>query len=138
MLRMVAADRRSDRSMRLIGIASFVFVLVVAYATSELAPATQAAQSVSTSARQEERIPGDGQAIFRFDTFGDEQLWTDVLRMHEVIATLPPTTALGVGLKIDVDALPMEVVSALRAGLVDLTKPEVTVELIRLNAVVGV
>ena len=28
---------------------------------------------------------GDGQAIFRFDTFGDEQLWTDRLRMHEVI-----------------------------------------------------
>ena len=27
----------------------------------------------------------DGKAIFRFDTFGDEQLWTDVLRMHEAI-----------------------------------------------------
>src|SRR5687768_10856767 len=27
----------------------------------------------------------DGQSIFRFDTFGDEQLWTDVLRMHEVV-----------------------------------------------------
>lgn len=58
--------------------------------------------------------------------------------MHEVIATLPPTTALGAGLKVAVDALPAEVVGALRAGLVDLTKPEVTVELIRLNAVVGV
>ena len=30
--------------------------------------------------------PSLGQTIFRFDTFGDEQLWTDVLRMHEVIA----------------------------------------------------
>ena len=27
----------------------------------------------------------DGRQIFRFDTFGDEQLWTNVLRMHEVI-----------------------------------------------------
>src|SRR5215468_8475597 len=25
----------------------------------------------------------DGKSIFRFDTFGDEQLWTDVLRMNE-------------------------------------------------------
>ena len=79
-----------------------------------------------------------GQAIFRFDTFGDEQLWTDVLRMHEVIATVPPATALAVGLKIDVEALPPAVKAALRAGKVDLTDPAVTVELLRLNAVVGV
>lgn len=26
-----------------------------------------------------------GQQIFRFDTFGDEQFWTDTLRLHEVI-----------------------------------------------------
>lgn len=25
--------------------------------------------------------------IFRFDTFGDEQFWTDTLRMHELIET---------------------------------------------------
>jgi mono/diheme cytochrome c family protein len=80
----------------------------------------------------------DGRHIFRYDTFGDEQLWTGVLRMHEVIATLPPATALAVGLKVDVEALPREVVSALRAGQVDLTNPAVTVELLRLNAVVGV
>ena len=29
-----------------------------------------------------------GDSIFRFDTFGDEQFWTDVLRMHEVIAAI--------------------------------------------------
>lgn len=78
-----------------------------------------------------------GQAIFRFDTFGDEQLWTDVLRMHEVIATVPPATALAVGLKVDAEALPPAVKAALRAGKVDLTNPAVTVELLRLNAVVG-
>ena len=78
------------------------------------------------------------QAIFRFDTFGDEQLWTDVLRMHEVIPTVDPATALAVGLKVDVEALPAAVIAALRAGQVDLTDPAVTVELLRLNAVVGV
>jgi hypothetical protein len=81
---------------------------------------------------------GEGQAIFRYDTFGDEQLWTDVLRMHEVIATVSPATALAVGLKVDVEALPAEIITALRAGQVDLTDPAVTVELLRLNAVVGV
>jgi len=45
-------------------------------------------------------------AIFRFDTLGDEQLWTGVLRMHDVIATVDPATAPPVGLKIDVEALP--------------------------------
>lgn len=80
----------------------------------------------------------DGRNIFRFDTFGDEQLWTDVLRMHEVIPTVDPATALGVGLKVDVRALPQSILRALRRGEVDLTDPAVTLELIRLNAVVGI
>jgi ureidoglycolate hydrolase len=28
-----------------------------------------------------------GKQIFRFDSFGDETLWTDKLRMHEVVRT---------------------------------------------------
>jgi mono/diheme cytochrome c family protein len=80
----------------------------------------------------------DGQNIFRFDTFGDEQLWTNVLRMHEALPTVPPTTALSVGLKVDVDALPPALVAALEAGQVDLSDPATTIELLRLNAVVGV
>lgn len=82
--------------------------------------------------------PLDGKAIFRFDTFGDEQLWTDVLRMHEVIATVSPVTALAVGLKVDVEALPPELRSALQAGQVDLKDPAVTIQLLKLDAVVGV
>ncbi len=79
-----------------------------------------------------------GQQIFRYDTFGDEQLWTHVLRMHEVVGQLDPKTALENGLKVDVDALPPSVVRALRAGEVDLTDPAVTRTLLKLNAVVGV
>ena len=80
----------------------------------------------------------DGQQVFRFDTFGDEQLWTGVLRMHEVVGTLSPATALSVGLKVDIDALPPAIVAALGAGQVDLNDPAVTRELLRLDAVVGV
>ena len=110
--------------MRLIGAASAVFVLTAVFAVSGSEP-PRAARHM------------DGQAIFRFDTFGDEQLWTDVLRMHEVVPTVDPATALAVGLKVDVDALPRRVIAALKAGQVDLTDPAVTVELLRLNAVVG-
>ena len=58
--------------------------------------------------------------------------------MHEVLPTVGPATALGVGLKVDVEALPRPVIEALQAGKIDLTDPAVTVELLRLNAVVGV
>jgi mono/diheme cytochrome c family protein len=111
--------------MKLIGAGILTFLLAITFAISGFAQA-------------ERPHRGDGQQIFRFDTFGDEQLWTDVLRMHEVLPTVDPASALGVGLKVDVEALPAAVIDALRAGQVDLTDPAVTVELLRLNAVVGV
>jgi mono/diheme cytochrome c family protein len=129
--------------MRLIGLASSVFVLVLTFVMSGFgqAPSPHARRDTEGDRDQQEdrRIKNqDGQAIFRYDTFGDEQLWTSVLRMHEPIATVDPVTALSVGLKVDVDALPAATVAALRAGQVDLTNPAVTTELLRLDAVVGV
>jgi hypothetical protein len=111
--------------MRLIGAAFIVLVVTLTFAIS--------GQGQATSAK-----PLDGQAIFRYDTFGDEQLWTDVLRMHEVLPSISPATALAVGLKVDVQTLPPGIVDALQAGQVDLNNPAVTVELLRLNAIVGV
>jgi hypothetical protein len=76
----------------------------------------------------------DGKSIFRFDTFGDEQLWTDTLRMHEVIQNaVSPVAALGVGLKVDAEVLPPDFLATH-----DLNDPATTVELIRRNAVLGV
>jgi mono/diheme cytochrome c family protein len=122
--------------MRLIGAASVVFILALSFAIS--APATHAEQAVSTSGGEHATPHRDGQAIFRFDTFGDEQFWTDVLRMHEVLPSVDPATALAAGLKVDADALPADVVKALRAGRLDLENPAVTIALLRMNAVVGV
>ena len=80
----------------------------------------------------------DGQQVFRFDTFGDEQFWTDTARMHEVVQkSVSPTTALSVGLKVDADAIPADVAAAIKAGKVDLKNPATTVTLLKLNAVVG-
>src|SRR5687767_9166529 len=43
----------------------------------------------------------EGQHVFRFETFGDEQFWTDTARMHEVVQkAVSPRTALSVGLKV--------------------------------------
>jgi mono/diheme cytochrome c family protein len=126
--------------MKLVGAASIVFVLAMAFAMTGIAPATQARQfaPAAAPASDGDAKRREGKAIFRFDTFGDEQLWTDVLRMHEVIPAVDPATALAVGLKVDVDALPPTVMDALRAGQVDLKDPAVTVALLRLDAVVGV
>jgi cytochrome c peroxidase len=49
-----------------------------------------------------------------------------------------PKTALSVGLKVDSAALPKKIQRAIRAGEVNLDDPAVTVELLRLDAVVGV
>jgi cytochrome c5 len=83
-------------------------------------------------------LAAEGKEIFRFDTYGDETFWTDTLRMHEVIqAAVDPTTALAVGLKVDAEALPSEVVQGIQSGAISLTDPATTVALLKLNAVVG-
>jgi hypothetical protein len=88
-----------------------------------------------------------GQAIFRYDTFGDEAFWGDGLRLHQAIEGaafggvgpgVSPKTALAVGLKVDVDAIPDGVRDALAKGKLDLDDPAITLALLKLNAVIGV
>ena len=76
---------------------------------------------------------GDGKNIFRFDTFGDEQSWTDTLGMHNVIETVSPAAALGLGLKVDGTVLPPDFLATH-----SLDSPATTVALLALDAVVGV
>jgi len=80
-----------------------------------------------------------GRQVFRFNTFGDEQFWTNTLQINTVIESgVSPQTALSVGLKVDADALPSSVVAGIKNGSIDLTSPATTVALLKLNAVVGV
>ena len=99
--------------MRPVHARSATFAIAVAVALFALTFTFQ----VSTRAQSADAR--NGREIFRFDTFGDEQLWTTKLRMHEVIQGVDPTTALGVGLKVDVDALPAEIVAGLRNHSID-------------------
>lgn len=93
------------------------------------------------------RMVDRGRNTFRYDTFGDQGFWGGTLRLHKAIEGqelggvgpgVSPATALAVGLKVDQDALPPSIISALKQGKVNLADPAVTVALLRLNAVVGV
>ena len=94
-----------------------------------------------------EKMIEEGRKIFRYDTFGDEAFWGDALKVHKAIAGaklggvgdgVSPKTALAVGLKVDVDALPADLVAQLKAGKVNLDDPATTLALLRLKSVVGV
>jgi mono/diheme cytochrome c family protein len=101
------------------------------------APATSAAPGDGASHPDAAMIEA-GQQVFRFDTFGDETQWTDALRLHEVIRSkVDPKTALSVGLKVDAEALPPEVVEGIQDGSIPLDSPDTTVALLKLGAVVG-
>src|SRR6185503_1009379 len=89
----------------------------------------------------------EGRRIFRFETFGDEAYWSDGLQLHKAIAGeknggvgpgLSPNAALAAGLKVDMDVIPADVATAIKAGKVNLDDPAVTLTLLQLNAVVGV
>jgi hypothetical protein len=89
-----------------------------------------------------------GKQVFRFDTFGDEDFWGGQLHLEKAIegaalggvgpGVSPKTALTAAGLKVDVNALPGDLVAALKAGKVDLDSPATTLALLKLNAVVGV
>lgn len=113
-------------------------------------------QSAPASAQQDydaqiqsnaQRMLEEGKKIFRFDTFGSEDFWGGQLRLHEAIvgqklggvgAGVSPKMALSLGLKVDAEALPADLVAAIKAGKVNMDDPASTVALLKSNAVVGV
>jgi hypothetical protein len=105
------------------------------------------AQDGDPIADNAQRMIEEGRQIFRYDTFGDEVFWGDTLKLHQAIAGeqnggvgpgVSPNTALSVGLKVDMDVLPADLVEQVQAGEVNLDDPAVTLALLQLNAVVGV
>ncbi len=89
----------------------------------------------------------NGRNVFRFDTFGDEAFWGDMLQLHKAIAGeqnggigagLSPRAALALGLKVDVEVLPSAIRTGIEAATMDLNDPANTLALLRANAVVGV
>jgi hypothetical protein len=132
-----------------------VLVICVSLATAYVVDRSRAAQPGAPEASgfdasikvNADQMLEQGRQIFRFDTFGDEAFWGDTLKLHRAIqgskfggvgAGVSPKTALAVGLKVDMDALPASLVTQLKEGKVNLDDPATTLALIKLNAVVGV
>src|SRR5215217_8175182 len=140
----------------LVYIGGLLLLLIIGATFNHAAPqAVSAAPADQASAALPSANGGDGdehslfkqgQRTFRFDTFGDEAFWGDTLGLHRAIegkrfggvgSGVSPKAALAVGLKVDVDALPSDLVDQLKAGQVDLDDPAVTLALLKLNAVIG-
>jgi hypothetical protein len=126
------------------GVVLLIAIMVTIGSSGPVSRAHRHRQSVIENASKKVE---QGEKIFRFDTFGDEAFWGDTLKLHQAIegATLggvgpgvSPRTALAVGLKVDVDALPHELVEQIEKGRVRLNDPAVTLALLKLNAIVGV
>ena len=90
-----------------------------------------------------------GQTVFRFETFGNENFFTDAMRLQQgiVAAGVTPIDALTLGLSVDIDALDSATQQAIAAELQTdlspanaplLNSPATTIALINANAVIGI
>src|ERR1051325_10098799 len=120
-LRVMKGERMlSQKPFRNLLVYSGVFLLVLVISS---------AVGLQARAKQSADLIAEGKQIFRFDTFGDEDFWGGQLRLHEAIEGeelggvgpgVSPTTALAVGLKVDVEALPQSLRRQIKRGKVDL------------------
>src|SRR3982750_4504956 len=117
-----------------VGVAAVAFVAVSTVwlpnqSIAQSQPVSPTDVAVADNARQ---LLDEGRRVFRYETFGDEAYWGDTLKLHRAIAGaklggvgpgVSPKTALSVGLKVDVDAVPPQLVQKLKAGQVNLDDP---------------
>src|SRR5512140_2502284 len=81
------------RHLPSIGAATLVLAIVAAamalggHGIAKTAPETVQPAATADRATQETSaaLIAEGQKIFRFDTFGDEVVWTDTLHLNEVV-----------------------------------------------------
>lgn len=97
----------------------------------------------------DEGDPVAGKTLFRMETFGDENFWTDAVKLPQGImaAQVTPKMALANGYNINIDAVDADTKAKIAAELMTdlspanaptLNSPAATVKLINENAVIGV
>jgi len=143
--------------LRLILAGSLASALLAACAGKPLIPAAGVNTPTSSRAKTNpdegdtekhaSKMLEEGRDTFRYDTFGSEQFWGGKLGLHKAIAGqahagvgpgLTPKQALNLGLKVDSGKLPKIVLEAIKGGSLSLDDPEMTLELLRADSVVGV
>ena len=126
--------------------ANHSIVVVLFIAVGALGQCTKEKNKVKDEV-EDPALVNAGKQIFRYDTFGDEDWWSGILHIDKAIAGaanggfgagVSPKTALAVGLKVDAEALPANVVAGIQSGTISLDDPATTLALLKLNAVVGV
>ena len=139
-----------SRSVRFFLFACFAIAVVVIFTAADdpAGPSLTTQGPDAALAGRTFEMLRQGKKTFRFDTFGDEAFWGDTLKLHQAIEGeahggvgpgVSPKTALAVGLKVDVDALPRlaaERPSSTAASISTIRRS--TLALLKLNAVVGV
>lgn len=139
---------RFKKQLIIVVLITSIVVLIQCSKPFENKNADQAINEQPTKAESKNKsLVEQGKQIFRFDTFGDEDFWSGLLHIDKAILGInnggfgpgvSPADALNVGLKVDVEALPPEVVAGIESGAIKLNDPATTVALLKLNAVVGV
>lgn len=84
-----------------------------------------------------------GRDLYFDETWGDEAFWGDRFKLHEVLNTVIPTQAVGIGVQIDVTKVPQPIVDVLvgkdfAAKQSALNDAAITRALIKADAVIGV
>jgi cytochrome c peroxidase len=147
-----SAPSRRKRIIMLLAAAGAAGLVVSLFAItpghpSKVTLSVQSSAALTASGDGNQKLVEQGRQNFRFNTFGDQAFWGDTLHLNQAIAGaknggvgpgVSPRTALAVGLKVDSDALPPDVRTAIVKGQVNLDDPAVTLTLLKLNSVVGV
>jgi hypothetical protein len=145
-------SHRAKVSSAFVAALGLLALVLVVVPRASVGSAAEAAPPPASSfdgviAKNAKDMLAQGRRTFRSDTFGSEAFFGDALQLHKAIAGeknggvgpgVSPKTALSVGLKVDSDALPEPLKRQLKAGKVDLDDPATTLELLKLNSVVGV
>jgi hypothetical protein len=120
------------------GVLVLLPLMVIALAAARRANQATSASVLGSAESNSQNLIQQGREIFRFDTFADEEFWGGQLKLHEAINKLTPRQVLALGLKVDSQALPPEVVESIESGTANLDDPALTRLLIKLKAVPGV
>src|SRR5262249_33593064 len=129
---------RRSATVTVLAMVATVLVLTFSVISVSRSKVSSSADFLGNAESNARRLVTEGRQTFRFDTFGDEAFWGDQLQLHRVVAQLSPRQALGLGLKVDAEALSPATIEAIKHGKVDLDDPAVTLELIQQHAVLGI